>query len=110
MKLYSVKLLLESIVVPNEDNTKTFEETIVLLRSTSREDIEAKIRTHFVDDTYENAVGGQTTWRFVTILDVFELVDAFDGDVDFKEVYCRFLPFDEMMTAEEVIALYSLDK
>ncbi|MBB4825189.1 hypothetical protein HNO89_002418 [Sporosarcina luteola] len=110
MKLYSIKLLLESTVVPNEYNSKTFEETIVLLRSTSREDIESKIRNHFVDDTYENALGGQTTWRFVTILDVFELVDVFEGDVDFKEVYCRFLPFDELITAEEVIALYSLNK
>ncbi|QTD39715.1 DUF4288 domain-containing protein [Sporosarcina sp. Te-1] len=110
MKLYSIKLLLESIVVPNDDHLKTFEETIVLLRSTSREDIESKIRNHFVDDTYENAVGGQVTWRFVTILDIFELVDDFEGNVDFKEVYCRFLPFDELISAEEVIALYSLDK
>jgi len=110
MKLYSVKLLLESTVIPNENSSKTFEETIVLVRASGQDGIETKIRAHFVDHTYENAVGGQTTWSFVTILDVFELVDHFDGDVDFKEVYCRFLPFDEPITASEVIERYSLDK
>ena len=111
MKIYSVKLLLESIVVPDPPPpSKTFEETIVLIRSDNKESIEKMVREHFVDHSYENAVGGMTTWRFVTILDIFELVDHFDEDVHFKEVYCRYLPFDEMMTAEEVIALYSLDK
>ncbi|MGG0668425.1 DUF4288 domain-containing protein [Sporosarcina koreensis] len=110
MKLYSVKLLLESTVIPNEYSSKTFEETIVLLRASGQDGIETKIRGHFVDLTYENAVGGQTTWSFVTLLDVFEVVDHFDGDVDFKEVYSRFLPFDEPMTAGEVIEKYSLDK
>lgn len=110
MKLYSVKLLLESTVIPHDNSSKTFEETIVLLRASRQEDIELKIHSHFVDLTYENALGGQTTWSFVTILDMFEVVDQFDGDVDFKEVYSRFLPFDEMLSASEVIERYSLDK
>ena len=110
MKIFSVKLLLESTVTPNDGSSKTFEETIVLLRASGRDDIEVKIRNHFVDYTYVNAVGGQTTWSFVTILDVFELVDHLDGDIDFKEVYSRYLPFDEPMTASQVIEKYSLDK
>lgn len=47
---------------------------------------------------------------FVGILDIFGLIDEFAGDINFKEVYSRFLPFDEMITADEVIKLYSLDK
>ena len=111
MNTYSVKLLLESIVTPNPSPpSKTFEETIVLIRTDNKDLIEKMVREHFVDHSYENAVGGMTTWRFVTTLDVFELVDTFEGDIHFKEVYSRYLPFDKMITAEEVITLYSLDK
>lgn len=110
MNIYSVKLLLESTVVPNELSSKTFEETIVLVRANNRDEVELKIRNHYVDNTYENAIGGKTTWSFVTILDVFEVIDDFEGDIDFKEVYSRFLPFEEPITASEVIKKYSLDK
>ncbi|WP_052344298.1 DUF4288 domain-containing protein [Bacillus ndiopicus] len=110
MKVYSVKVLLESIVIPNQDGGKTFEETIRLIKATSKDEIEQKVRDYFVDETYENALGGQTTWRFVTILDIFVLVDDFEEDIDFKEVYSRFLPFEGAITASEVIELYSLDK
>ncbi|MEC1178297.1 DUF4288 domain-containing protein [Metasolibacillus meyeri] len=110
MKIYSVKVLLESIVVPNPDLNKTFEETIRLVKAGSKDEIEQKVRDYFVDETYENALGGQTTWRFVTILDIFEVIDEFEEDIDFKEVYCRFLPFERLITASEVIELYSLEK
>jgi len=111
MKIYSVKLLLESVVIPIRiPSSKTFEESIILLRAEDKEWIEKMVVEHFVDFSYENAVGGQTTWKFVGILDVFELIDEFEGDINFKEVYSRFLPFDEMITADEVIKLYSLDK
>ena len=111
MKIYSVKLLLESVVIPIPiPPSKTFEESVILLRAESEEWIEKMVIEHFGDFSYENAVGGQTTWGFVGILDVFELIDEFEGDVNFKEVYSRFLPFDEMITADEVIELYSLDK
>ncbi|WP_342513341.1 DUF4288 domain-containing protein [Sporosarcina sp. FSL K6-1522] len=111
MKVFSVKLLLESIVTPAPiPPSKTFEESIILLRATHKELIEQMVIEHFVNDTYENAIGGQTTWRFVKMLDIFELSDEFEGDIQFKEVYSRFLPFDEMMTAEEAIQLYALDQ
>ncbi|WP_210469367.1 DUF4288 domain-containing protein [Sporosarcina sp. 6E9] len=109
MNIYSVKLLLESTVTPNDYGTKTYEESIVLIEAERLEKVEQIIRNHYVDETYENAVGGLTTWSFVTILDIFEVNDEFEGVVNFKEVYSRFLPFDKLITAEEVIKLYSLD-
>ncbi len=110
MTIYSVKLLLESTVRPNMRASKTFEESVVLVKVKNHSEIERKIYDHFVDVTYENADGGQTTWSLVKILDTFELMDDFEGDIDFKEVYSRYLPFDKPMTAEQVIDLYSLEK
>ncbi|MED4887282.1 DUF4288 domain-containing protein [Lysinibacillus sp. FSL R7-0073] len=110
MSIYSVKLLLESTVTPNTYSSKTFEETIILIEAASHNEIETKIHRHFVDNTYENADGGQTTWSLVKILDTFEIIDEFEGNINFKEVYSRFLPFDEPITADEVIKLYYLDK
>ena len=111
MQVFSVKYLLESIVTPPPTPpSKTFEESIILLRATDKVLIEQMVIEHFIDDTYENAIGGQTTWRFVKILDIFEVSDEFEGDIQFKEVYSRFLPFDKMMTAEEAIQLYALDQ
>lgn len=110
MKIYSVKILLESTVIPNIHSSKTFEEMIVLVEATNYDEIELKVQYHFVDNTYKNADGGQTTWSLVRILDIFEVIDTFEGDINFKEVYSRFLPFDKPITANEVIELYSLDK
>ncbi|WP_342514191.1 DUF4288 domain-containing protein [Sporosarcina sp. FSL K6-1522] len=110
MSIYSVKVLLESTVIPNLYSSKTFEETIVLVEAANDDEIESKIHRHFVNDTYENADGGQTTWSLVRILDTFETIDEFEGNINFKEVYSRYLLFDEPITADEVIELYSLDK
>ena len=110
MSIYSVKLLLESTVTPNTYSSKTFEETIILIEVTNYDEIESKIHSHFVDDSYEYADGGQTTWSLVKILDIFEVIDTFEGNINFKEVYSRFLTFDKLITADEVIKLYSLDK
>jgi hypothetical protein len=51
-----------------------------------------------------------TTWRFVQVLDCFELVDEIEGDIDFKEVYSRFILVTVGTTPDEVIRDYSLDK
>jgi len=110
MKIYSVKVLLESTIIPNIHSSKTFEEVIILIEAPNYDEIAMKIHSHFVDNTYKNAEGGQTTWSLVKILDTFETVDKFEGDINFKEVYSRFLPFDKPITANEVIELYSLDK
>ncbi|MEK5036589.1 DUF4288 domain-containing protein [Sporosarcina sp. FSL K6-3457] len=111
MPIYSVKVLLESTVVPNNYPTEIlFEETIRLLEVTDQDELETKVRNYFVDDTYENAEGGQVTWSLVKILDIFEVMVEFNEDINFKEVYSRYLHFDKPITANEVIELYSLDK
>ena len=60
--------------------------------------------------TYENAIGGMTTWRFVQVLDCFELVNKIETDIDYKEVYGRYILVGAEMTPEEVIRDHSLDK
>lgn len=108
-KIFSVKYLIESIVIP-QGKGKTFEESIILIRAENKELAVQKAAEKCEDLTYENAVGGMTTWRFVTTLDCFELVDDMEGDVDFKEVYSRYILVESGTTAEEVIRTYSLDK
>ena len=108
-KVFSVKYLVEAIVKP-QDEGKTFEESIVLVRAENKEQAVQKVVAQYEDLTYENAVGGTTTWRFVTALDCFELVDDVEGDVDYKEVYSRYILVEAGTTAEEVIRGYSLDK
>lgn len=108
-KVFSVKYLIESIANPQGEG-KTFEETIVLVIATSKEQAVQRVKAWCKDHTYENAVGGSTTWRFVTDLDTFELVDDIEGDIDFKEVYSRYILVNPGTTAEEVIRQYSLDK
>lgn len=111
MPVYSVKLLLESIVIPNTyPNEILFEETIRLVVVTEESELESKVRNYFIDNTYENAEGGQVTWSLVKILDTFEIMGEFKEDIDFMEVYSRYLHFDKPITANEVIELYSLDK
>ena len=111
--LFSVKYLLQSI--NSEDTIKygdedVFEEVIVLVRAGGKDDAMKKVSDQYEELTYENAAGGMTTWRFVMVLDCFELVDDIAGDIDFKEVYSRYILVDEGSTAEEVIQEFSLDK
>lgn len=111
--LFSVKYLLQSI--NSEDTIKygdedVFEEVIVLVRSDRKDDAMKKVINQYEELTYENAAGGITTWRFVTVLDCYELVDNIEGDIDFKEVYSRYILVEVGTTAEEVIRQYSLDK
>lgn len=112
-KIFSVKYLVESIVTP-QDNDKTYEEAIMLIRADGRETAARKVIEYWKgltkELTYENAVGGMTAWRLVTILDCFELVDEMDSDIDFKEVYSRYIIVEDGTTAEQVIREYSLDK
>ena len=111
MPIYSVKVLLESTVTPNTYPSEIlFEETIRLVEIADHDELESKVRDYFVDDTYENAECGQVTWSLVKILDTFEVMDEFKGDINFKEVYSRYLHFDKPITANKVIELYSLDK
>jgi len=112
-KTFSVKYLVESIVIPQDDE-KVYEEAIMLIRADSKEMAAKKVIEHWgnltKELTYENAVGGLTTWCFVQVLDCFELVDEIEGVVDFKAVYGRYILVKAGTTAEEVIRQYSLDK
>ncbi|CAM4102254.1 DUF4288 domain-containing protein [Lederbergia lenta] len=106
--IYSVKLLFESIVSPNPSPEKTFEERIILIKSDNIEDINQMVYDHFKPETYPNSEGGLTTLKLVN--DVFELVDDLNDSVNFKEVYSRHLLFDQEITFEKVVNLFSLDK
>ncbi|MCM3639501.1 DUF4288 domain-containing protein [Sporosarcina luteola] len=112
-KIFSVKYLVESIVNPQYDG-KTYEEVVMLIRADSSEMAAKKVIEHWrnltKELTYENAVGGMTIWCFVQVLDCFELVDEIEGDIDFKEVYNRYILVEAGMTPDEVIRDYSLDK
>ena len=112
-KIFSVKYLVECIVIP-QDEEKTYEEAIMLIRADSKEMAIKKIIEHWMrltkELTYENAIGGKTTWRLVQVLDCFELVNEIEGNIDFKEVYGRYILVKAGTTAEEVIRQYSLDK
>ncbi|MBD7986372.1 DUF4288 domain-containing protein [Sporosarcina sp. Sa2YVA2] len=111
--LFSVKYLLQSI--KSEDTSRygdeeVFEEVIVLVRADGKDEAMKKVIDQYEELTYENAAGGMTTWRFVAVLDCYELVDNIEGDVDFKEVYSRYILVEIGTTAEEVIQEFSLDK
>lgn len=112
-KIYSVKYLLKSI--KSKDTMRygdedVFEELIVLVRAHGKDDAMKKVIDQYEEQTYENATGGMTTWRFVTVLDCYELVDNIEGDIDFNEVYSRYILVETGTTAEEVIQQYALDK
>lgn len=108
--IYSVKLLFESLVSPNLSKEKVFEERIVLVRAKNLEDISELVYKNFPSDTYLNAEGGMTTNQLVKILDIFKLVDNLEESLDFKEVYSRYLLFEQEIDAATAIELYSLDK
>ena len=93
---------------------ETFEEAIMLIRANSKEMAAKKVTDHWrsltKELTYENAIGGKTTWCLVQVLDCFEFVNEMEGDIDFKEVYARYILAKSGTTALEVIHQYSLDK
>ena len=109
-KVFSVKVLCESIITPKPDNHKTFEESILLVETQDVNFIKDIMEKHFVDNSYKNGYGAVVNWKLVAILDVFELVDSFECSVHLKEVYSRFLTFEKQISAKEVIELYSLDR
>ncbi|WOV87578.1 DUF4288 domain-containing protein [Sporosarcina oncorhynchi] len=113
-KIFSVKYLLKSInskdTIQYGDDEDVFEEVIVLVRADGKDDAMKKVIDQYEELTYENAAGGMTTWQFVTVLDCYELVDNIEGDIDFKEVYSRYILVETGTTAEEVIQQYALDK
>lgn len=112
--IFSVKYLLHSIksadTIEYGDNEEVFEEVIVLVRDESKESAAKRVISQYEELTYENAAGGMTTWHFVKVLDCFELVAEIHGDIDFKEVYSRYILVGTGTTPDVVIRDYSLDK
>lgn len=109
--LFSVKLLFESTATSTINPAKIFEERIFLVKGRSSEEVCSIVKKHFEPETYENADGGINKVEFVKILDVFELVDDLSESLNLKEVYSRYIIFENpSTTAEEAIEKYSLDK
>lgn len=108
--MYAVKSLFESSASPNVYSDKIFEERIIVVKAQNEGEIKAIMYQQFPPDTYENSAGGYTTIQLVKILDVFEIVDHVGDSLHLKEVYSRYLLFEEGVTVEEVIDRYQLDK
>lgn len=113
MPIYSVKLLKESIHSPKISEGVCFEESIVLVRAENEDGLKKRallnrIKNRLGDEPYSNEYGETITWKVVSVLDIFEMNDNLIGDVDFVEVYSRYLPFDHSISAEEVIKKYNL--
>lgn len=99
--LFSVKLLFKS----------TATSTIFLVKGGSLDEVCNIVIKHFEPETYVNADGGINKVELVKILDVFELVDDLNESLNLKEVYSRYIIFENpSTTAEEAIEKYSLDK
>lgn len=109
-KLYAVKTLFESITSPTISQEKIFEERIILIEAESEAEISNLLNSKYPPDTYLNSEGGFTTNQLVKILDVFELVDNLETSRHFKEVYSRYLIFDDDATTEQAIEKYGLDQ
>ena len=108
--IYSVKCLFESISTPIDCSEKVFEERILLIKTDDPETIPERLVKRFPPDTYDNSAGGVTTIQLVQVLDIFELVEDVEQPIDFTEVYSRHLIFEEEVTTDEAIKIYSLDK
>jgi len=109
--LFSVKLLFESTATSTINPAKIFEERIFLVKGGSSEEVCSIVKKHFKPETYENADGGINKVELVKILDVFELVDDLSESLNLKEVYSRYIIFENpSTTTEEAIEKYSLDK
>lgn len=110
-RIYSAKLLFESISSPSSIPDKIFEERIVLVKAMNQRKVKEIVKQGFPEETYDNAEGGQTNIKLAAILDIFELVDHLEQkSLHLSEVYSRHLIFDEETSVQEAIEAYSLDK
>lgn len=112
---FAVKLLFESVhsgepntEMMDEDDSdhKLFEESIILVRATSREEAQTfgEQQANKAEHSYHNKYGEMVEWHFVRILDIFQLND--DEIQSRTEVYARFLRESPFVPAEDVISWY----
>lgn len=114
---YTVKVLFEVLVsgepspekmdenYPN-DNDQTFEERILLVKSTSCKEAYglAKKEAHKYEDNYLNQYDEKVEWKFIEMIDCFKL---FDSQLQTgTELYARFLHVPKSISTEEVISHY----
>lgn len=112
--MYSVVLLKESIIIEhrNTDDTKFFEESIILLdvkEEYFKNKSEKALLAHFNEQIppveYVNGHGESVLNRIIRIIDYVELMDSIEAD-DYTEVYSRFLIEKIGTTPEDVIIKY----
>ncbi|WP_144612906.1 DUF4288 domain-containing protein [Bacillus cereus] len=118
--MYAVKLLFESVHSGEPDPTKMdkhyeesndtlFEESIILVKANSLKEaheLGEKIAIQS-EESYDNVYGEQVTWKFRTVLHVFELDDTpFETG---KELYARFLHVKKNETVDTVVKTYYPD-
>lgn len=96
-QLYSVVLLKESIISEqkNQDNTKVFEESIILMRTDEKffeDNSQTELIEYFKKNIpslqYENGYGETVISSIVYVVDYFEIIDSIEVN-DFIEVYSR---------------------
>lgn len=107
-KIYAVKSLFESVTT-NISPEKFLKKELFFLKLGMKE-VNNLLSNNFPTDTFSNSAGGYTTNRLVKILDIFKIMDNLEESLNFKEVYSRFLLFEQGTTTERAIEKYSLDK
>lgn len=111
-RLWSLKILCEYVSTPSTNTGSVFEELVVLVHARDVGTAEQKMRDFYaMEEPYGNAAGGETLYRMVRMLDVFEVVDpvVIPGDRVLAEVYSRHLQAEKGWGADEMVTRYRLD-
>ncbi|UKS29657.1 DUF4288 domain-containing protein [Paenibacillus sp. HWE-109] len=115
-KWYGVKLLFESVLsgepIPEKidesylNTQKLYEEMIMLLKDKSLEQAykQGESTGKQSEHSYFNGYGEQVEWKFIMVLDVFELLD--DVIKSGVEVYSRFIHSTKYISTDDVIQQY----
>ena len=111
--MFSVKVLCKSENIPQDEErlVETLVETpIILVDADSMEQAESLAASHFreleKELTYTNALDGIASWKYVCILNTFELVEELPKVPQFTEVYSRYLGVDSSLSDEEIVDIY----
>lgn len=113
-KIYSVSLLKESKVdgYKNKDDSKFFEESIILLRESpdlfTQNDEEYQIQyfnDYITPQIYENGFGEIVSVYIVKILGHYEILDKIEFE-NFTEVFSRFIVGKRVDTPEIIVKKY----
>lgn len=112
--MFSVVLLKESTVdkLLNKDNTKLFEESIILLKTEEEffeKNSQEYLLTYFDKKIplleYENSYGETVSIKIVCVIDYFEVIDPVEVE-NFTEVFSRTFIEEIGTTAEDIIDIY----